>query len=330
MAKVTIEDISKKTGLSRGTISRALNDRPDISPQTKDRVLQACRELNYTPSYAARSLATGRTYSVAVLVDDLRNAYAASVLRGIVSRADEASYAVHVMELGDSDENLASRLEAFTTERIDGVLINTPLSDDRARQIGDALGRAAAVALCEVNGLPCDVFVVDLPECGRLAANFVFEKNRQPRYVYVHGTADAEQRVHGFRDACGSRGVDAGGLITALPTDVSTSALTEFVRSVSVGDVLIADDDELAVNLMLACGRVGRAVGAETPVIGQGNTRLSETVRPTLTTIDWNGAELGRRAMDTVLARINRSRMDAPQTTRVAPQLVERESTAAL
>ncbi len=69
MARITIEDISRQTGLSRGTVSRALNDRPDISRQTKQRVLEACRKLNYLPSHAARSLATGRSFAVAVLVD---------------------------------------------------------------------------------------------------------------------------------------------------------------------------------------------------------------------------------------------------------------------
>ena len=54
MRKVTIEDISRDTGLSRGTVSRALNDRPDISTRTKQRVLETCRKLNYVPSFAAR------------------------------------------------------------------------------------------------------------------------------------------------------------------------------------------------------------------------------------------------------------------------------------
>ena len=91
MGKVTIEDISRSTGLSRGTVSRALNDRPDISAQTKQRVLEACLRLKYVPSHAARSLATGRRYAVAVLVDDLRTMFAGVVSsRGYQSCARRA------------------------------------------------------------------------------------------------------------------------------------------------------------------------------------------------------------------------------------------------
>jgi DNA-binding LacI/PurR family transcriptional regulator len=100
MHKVTIEDISRDTGLSRGTVSRALNDRPDISPKTKQIVLESCRKLNYVPSHAARSLATGRNYAVAALVDNLESPFSAGFLRGAIDHARQAHYVVHVVELG--------------------------------------------------------------------------------------------------------------------------------------------------------------------------------------------------------------------------------------
>ena len=71
MPKVTIDDISRETGLSRGTISRALNDRSDISDATKQRVMAACAKLHYTPSFAARSLATGRNLALAAVMGPL-------------------------------------------------------------------------------------------------------------------------------------------------------------------------------------------------------------------------------------------------------------------
>ncbi|RMF85876.1 MAG: LacI family transcriptional regulator, partial [Planctomycetota bacterium] len=88
MGKVTIEDISRETGLSRGTVSRALNDRPDISAKTKRRVLEACRKLNYVPSYAARSLATGRRYAIAVIINSLTDPYDAEFARGVIAQGE--------------------------------------------------------------------------------------------------------------------------------------------------------------------------------------------------------------------------------------------------
>ncbi len=323
MRKVTIEDISRDTGLSRGTVSRALNDRPDISTQTKQRVLEVCRKLKYVPSHAARSLATGRNYAVAALVDDLRSAFAASFLRGVINRAQQAHYVVHVIETGvnPSPEQLGS----ISPERIDGALNAVPLDTSRAGRLKQIMENRVLTSCWPLEGVACDVLTPDQTEAGRMAARFLV-RNGARELLYVHRpTANgAAERLAGFQEICRESGLDPESA-TATIDDMNT--LDTLAPRLERAEAVVATDDFLAITLMLLGTRLGHKPGENLAVIGYGNEAAGSEIHPTLTTIDFNGEEIGRRTMETVLQRLGRERSDAPRQTRIAPLLVERGTT---
>jgi LacI family transcriptional regulator len=330
MGKVTIEDISRHTGLSRGTVSRALNDRPDISSQTKQRVLEACMRLKYVPSHAARSLATGRRYAVAVLVDDLRSMFAASFLRGVISRARTERYAVHVSELGTEPERAVEHLRTLVNERVDSLLFATALRADLAYQFADMINEHPLVTASAVPGLAADIVAPDYAEGGRLAAGHVLRGGAADiLYVYENGSESATLRRTGFQEACRA----AGGNPDAATIEVPTRTAAQAERLAPVRDrlgsirAIVAGDDLLAIDLMLLCCQMGRVPGRDIAVIGQGNELVGARISPGLTTIDFCGEEVGQRAMDLSLQRVAKARQDAPLQTYVPPQLVTREST---
>jgi len=330
MSKVTIEDISRHTGLSRGTVSRALNDRPDISEQTKTRVLMACRQLNYVPSHAARSLATGRRYAVAIVVDDLRSVFASCFTRGVIGRARAEHYAVHVTELAGDVSAALDHLKSLVNERVDTVLLANPLSTDLSREIAEAMNGRPLVAGSEIAGVPCDVFCPDYLESGRLTARHIV-RSSTPNVLYVHedGPTMADQRLAGFREVCRSQGVDPEQVTISVPSaDEHNADRLEAVRSQLANVQAIAcTDDYLAVETMLLCAREGRFPGRDIAIMGQGNELISSRIHPQLTSIDFCGEEIGHRAMDIALQRITKQRQDAAQTTSVSPVLVTRAST---
>jgi len=329
LARVTIEDISRSTGLSRGTVSRALNDRPDISEQTKRKVLEACRKLNYSPSHAARSLATGRSFAVAVLIDDLQSVFAAAFLRGALAKARAAHYAVHVAELGPDPEQQQEAIRALVNERIDSVLVATQLSGDALSPLREALEDRPIAACAPLAGIDCDLLMTDQAESGRLVARHLLE-NGAANLLYVHAPTvqDAVERLSGFQEICRQHGLDPEALTLRLtePGPLSPEAADRVLARLAEAQGVAATDDFLAVQIMLLCMRLKRAPGRDVAVVGQGNERVGTRVTPTLSTTDFCGEEIGRRAMETVLARLSKARMDAFQTARVAPQLLPRES----
>lgn len=333
MSKVTIEDISRHTGLSRGTVSRALNDRPDISHQTKQKVLDACRQLNYVPSHAARSLATGRSFAVAVLVEDLRSAFAACFLRGVIARAQAQRYAVFVTEIGPDVAGAVDHLTALARERVDGVLLAAQLGSDLVRPIADLLEKRPLIAAETVSGVNCDVLSPDYREVGRLVARHMLSGgDREVLYVHDPESKMAGARLAGFEEVCRQSGVEAGQVTLELPPmSAGAEQRMEAIRGRLEGVRFVAaSNDYLAADVMQACRQAGRSPGRDIGVVGQDNELLGERITPSLTTVDLSGEEIGARAMDLAIQRVNKTRQDAAHTTQVAPMLIRRESTRGL
>lgn len=331
MGKVTIEDISRHTGLSRGTVSRALNDRPDISPKTKERVLEACRQLKYAPSHAARSLATGRRYAVAVVMPDLRCSFAAGYLRGVLSVARAQHYAVQVSELGREIDQVLDHLRTIFVERVDGVLLATALPAGVGRRVAECVGDRPWVAAEVIPDARCDVLAPDHREAGRLAGRHVLP-HAAASVLYVNESASigSELRYAGFAEICESHGLDPASITVDVPPadDDGPDRLAE-VRSRLAGvRAVVASHDLLAMELMALCHEAGPVPGRDLGIMGIGNDPVGACCRPTLTTVDLAPEETGRRAMVLALQRITKERQDAPQLNWVAPTLVRRQSTA--
>lgn len=330
MGKVTIEDISRFTGLSRGTVSRALNDRPDISQQTKARVLNACQQLDYVPSHAARSLATGRRYAVAVLVDELRCGYASAFVRGVIARARSERYAVNISELGHEPELALAHLQTLVSERVDALLLATPIRPELEHRLTELVGDRPTVSTWPLRGIACDVLAPDHVESGRLAARHLLQ-GMSDGLLYVHetGTEAAAQRQTGFREECAAAGLDAERVVVEVPPREGRNddRLAEVRGRLAGVRAIAASDDFVAVDVMLMCTQAGRMPGRDIAIIGQGNELIGERVWPTLTTTDACGEEIGRRALDVALQRVAKSRLDVPQHTLVPPVLIVRETT---
>jgi LacI family transcriptional regulator len=323
MRKITIEDISRHTGLSRGTVSRALNDRPDISAQTKQRVLEACNQLRYVPSHAARSLATGRRYAVAIVVDDLRSTYAGAFLRGVVNRARRERYAVLVSELGADSAAAIEPLRALVNERVDAVLFATPIADRFAEQLFEHVAERPIVTAAPLERA-CDVMAPDYAEAGRLAARYLLNQTREILYVHEPGAMGADQRRDGFLEVCREADLDTGRMV--VEGTHGPDGLAALRERLGPARAVAAASDFLALQLMFLCYQSRRTPGRDVAVIGQGNELAGALVQPALTTIDFAGEEIGQRAMDLVLQRVAQTRQDSPQQTYVPPVLVERES----
>lgn len=323
MSKVTIEDISRQTGLSRGTISRALNDRPDISAATKERVLEACLKLNYVPSHAARSLATGRNFAVAVIVPDLRCPFSAALLRGAIARADAAQYVVHAVDLGSEARSQSVKLRQLSSERIDSVLLAVPVADSTLAELRERLGNRPLVTCNGVHASQFDTYCVDDREAGRMAARRIARAGGKTLYVqWASSNENLRVRGEGFAEVALARGESLED--HAVTIDNNASRLVERLRDVSG---IVAADIAAAIQVLLACASVGRTPGKDVALVAIGDEPIAARIRPTITAVDLSPEELGRSAMDGLLQRLTDGRTDNPRCTIIPPRVVEREST---
>jgi DNA-binding LacI/PurR family transcriptional regulator len=316
MAKVTIETISRFTGLSRGTISRALNDRPDISKATKDRVLAACKQLEYVPSHAARALATGRNFTFAILGGELTCALTARIVQGALTRAGELGYAVHLLPptLGDG---LSVALQGLP-ERLDGTIVLA-----ESLSLEGSLAQLASRPMVGLHAVAPNVdrIAPDEMESGRLAARHAARGGGPVVYLHRADRDPRHLRLDGFREGCEEN--DTPCRIVTLESEARNSAPPEGLADAKA---VCATDDETALQAMIWLAGMGRVAGRDVRVVGQGNSPCAAEISPGLTSVDWCGEEIGSRLAELLVRRIQGDRMDSAVQTLVAPKLVVRES----
>ncbi len=316
--KVTIEDISRLTGLSRGTISRALNNRPDISESTRQKVLAACRKLHYVPSFAARSLATGRQLAVVVLVPAAELGGLGPFLAALARYAAERQYVTLVSVLPPDRRELAARVDQIPTERADAVIVAGPIPPGSAAPLRKRLGGMPCVLCGDDGQLPGDVIAPDIAEAGRLAVRTL------PRTVRsAVCLIRSDPRHQRFADAACQAGAGRGLEVRPETLRGSHEALG---RTLAEAEAVICGDDELAGLAMGWLFGAGREVGKDVLVIGLGDTPLCELLPVPLTSIDPDLPQVARRAFDTLRARIEKTRRDAPSRVLVPPKLAVRSS----
>ncbi len=128
---VTISDIAKKAGVSLATVSRVLNDSGYVKEETRERILEVIKELNYTPSAIARSLSKSKTNTLGVLVPDITNPFFGEVIKGISQIADESNLNIILCDTDDNKDKELKSLKMLTEQRIQGIIIMpTSVEDD--------------------------------------------------------------------------------------------------------------------------------------------------------------------------------------------------------
>jgi len=170
----------------------------------------------------------------------------------------------------------------------------------------------------------------DQVESGRLLAQHLLDDVGGP-VLYVHGLdrPGATERLRGFEQCLQERGLDPVAhrfdvpQQRPLPEELENELVGRLRGTRAVG----ASDDLLALELLSYCWLAGRRPGRDIAVMGQGNERCAARIDPPLTSTDWCGEEIGRRALEILLARVEKLRLDAPVSNYVAPVLCRRAST---
>lgn len=317
MAKVTIEDISKATGLSRGTVSRALNNRPDISEKTRLRVIDACQKMNYVRSHAARSLATGRHLAFAALTDDQKSSLTFDVLFGAMRAIDVAGYALQIIEAPADATSAAGRIRALSVAPIDGLLAITTRAASHAVLLAEAMGTRPLASVWPVDGLACDVLTPDYDEAGRLAARHLADQGAKTA-LFVGDSTEHSAARRGFEHGCGERGV--------TPQYANTDDIDALRRLVAESGYVACTTTACALAVRFAAERAHRAIDTDLKLVCMADDAIASQISPPLTTINLGGVEIGRRAIEMLLQRLDGERTDQPQLTRVSPRLLTRPS----
>ncbi len=324
-----IRDVAKAAGVSYQTVSRVLNDSPNLRPETRARVLEVIDALGYRPNQAARALVTSRSQTIGVLVAARVAAYGVqTILYEIEDAARDAGYRVAIAT-SSSDENAVSEaLDQLIDQRAEAVVVVSPQA-----RVFDALAatplRIPFVLLDSSRRDLGHSVAVDQFEGGRLATRHLIELGHT-QIVHIAGPQDwieAEARMQGFL-----REVSDNELMVRAPVLGDWTAETGYLAGrelLSRADftAVFCSNDLLALGLLHALREADIRVPGDVSVVGFDDVPEAAHYWPPLTTIRQDFAEVGRRAIGLLLAELGST---APTITdAVRPQLVLRSSTGA-
>ncbi len=321
-------DVAKRAGVSHQTVSRVLNDHPNVSPQTRAGVMAAIRDLGYRPNAAARTLVTGRTNVLGVISFDTTLYGPASMLYGI-ERAAHPEYSVAIASLpAFGRRTLLEAVDRFLGQAVEGIIVIAP----ETSAVGALGGVATDIPLVAVGcgtSAPLPSVAIDNYAGAAQATRHLLDLGHET----VHHVAgpdswlDAQQRVAGWRETLQIAGAREPELLRG---DWSArSGYEAGHRLCSMPDVsaVLCANDPMALGLLRALAERGRQVPRDVSVVGFDDVPEAAFFLPPLTTVRQDFGELGRRALHLLVDRISG---DYPiqSALPITPDLVVRASTA--
>jgi LacI family transcriptional regulator len=340
--RITIKHVAREAGVSTQTVSRVMNQRPDVSPQTRQRVLEIIDRLGYQPSELARSLIQRRSFTLGVVTAGLKYIGPSRTLNGITTKAEALGYALLLKELpGFTSNDIQPLIQFLLARHIDGILWAVPEIGNNHDWIEEGL-----------TGIPVPVvFLTMQPQrgvsvatidnyCGGVMATWhLLEQGRQ-RIGHISGPLDwweARQRKQAWQDTLREAGLPVTDAACAEGNWSSSSAEAAFqqlLQTYPEMDAVFVANDQMALTVLQIASRRGIHVPGDLAVVGYDNIVESAFFWPPLTTVSQNQHELGCQAVQVLVNRIEASRESKDiaelQTFMISPELVVRESSTDL
>lgn len=332
MVRVTIRDVAERAGVSRQTVSRAINNAPGIDPDTRKRVLAVARELGYRPSNLARGLKTNRTHTIGLVVPDIANPFFADLARGASEVAYGADYSVLLCNTEERPEREWETLRMLEAHRVDGLfLASSRLSPGQLGEVAEGYAPLVLVnRQMDVHpGVGC--VLVNDALAAETATDHLLDRGHR-RIGFLGGstqTHSGRERRLGHTRAMGRAGLErrAGWDRPCAPTvEGGRLAALDLLQHHPELTALLAYNDLVAVGAVQACETLGREVPGSCAIVGWDDIVFSSYVSPSLTTMRMPKYHLGEAAM-TLLLTLIADPLLAPSPTILEAELVVRQTT---
>jgi DNA-binding LacI/PurR family transcriptional regulator len=322
-------DVARLAGVSHQTVSRVLNEHPNVRPLTRDRVLAAIRELAYRPNAAARTLVTRRTHTFGVITADTMLYGPTSMLYGF-ERAAHDSYFVSVASLPALDRrSMLDAVDRFLGQGIEGIVVIATV-DTAVAALAHVPPEVPLVAVgCGTRASVTSV-AIDNVAGAATATRYLLGLGHQSVF-HVAGPAnclDARERAEGWRQALRETGADEPALLVG-----DWSASSGYRLGTQLADdpgltAIFCGNDTMALGVIRALAERGLRVPEDVSIIGFDDVPEAGYYRPPLTTVRQDFDEVGRQALSTLVDRMSGAIPAGPRV-RVAPELIVRASAAA-
>lgn len=332
MKPITIKDIARELNISVSTVSRALQNHPDISVRTKEMVQECAKQLNYKPNLMASNLRTSKNTTIGVVIPELNHHFFSSVLDGIEQAANEAGYHIIICQTREDVQREIESLHTLIGSRVAGILVGVTKQTTDLHHLQEVIDNGIPLILYDrpCPSLKCDQVVSDDYMGAYKAVEYLIQTGRK-RVMCFTSSMQLEvsrRRFQGWRDALQRYGIQVNSdLVVECDTRMKAIVDTPHIlQSDNRPDAVFCVNDDCAAGVLHAAKILGVNIPEELSVCGFSDAPICRATMPMLTTVQQHGVEIGKRAMLRLLNRLNGDDKH-PQTEMVPADLIVRETT---
>jgi DNA-binding LacI/PurR family transcriptional regulator len=336
MAETNIKEVAQRAGVSLGTVSNVLNRPDSVAPETRQRVIDAIKELGYVRNDSARHLRAGHSRTVAIVVLDVSNPFFTDVVRGAEEVVERAGGMLVVCNSGEDMARERRHLELLEEQRVRGLLI-TPVSDRYQKRLERLIDRGIPVVLVDRgSGQPnrCSVAVDDLLG-GRLAGQHLADAGHR-RIAFVGGPFSIRQVADRHAGAGAALSEHDGDIDLRVIETKSLSATAgreaaEAVCAMPAGKrptAIFCANDLLALGVLQGLTAGGLRVPQDVALVGYDDIEFAAAAAVPLTSVRQPREQLGRTAAQLLLEEADDGARHGHRHVVFQPQLVVRQSTS--
>ncbi|MDP3196954.1 LacI family DNA-binding transcriptional regulator [Tabrizicola sp.] len=325
----TIHDVARAAGVSIGTVSKALNATGSLSENTRKRVMDTVRSLNFRPNTLARSLHTGLSGSVGLISNDSFGRFTMPIMEGLEGVLSQSSIGVFMVNATDDADRERAHLDQLLAKQIDGLIVTARRADRRPSVDLRGLGLPVIYVFSQ-GDTPGGLTLLPDDQGGAwLATDHLIRRGRR-RIAHVTGPRDFEAvrlRAEGWREALAAANLDPGPLMHGSWTEAwGRAATAQLMSGPTRPDAIVCGNDLIARGCADALREAGIVCPTEVALTGFDNwTVMAEACRPALTSVDMNLIQLGAEAGQKMTQMIKGA--EASGTLRLPCTLVVRDST---
>jgi LacI family transcriptional regulator len=330
-----MKDIAADLGVSLMTVSKALRDHADISEETRRRIRERARELQYEPNLIARGLASNRTYLIGLIIPDMMHSFFAEVAKGIGQKLEPRGYQILLSNSGENAEAELRQVKLLLARKVDGLIIASAAAasgSERLRTVLDSHTTPYVFIDRMVRGAKGNYVGVRDQEVGVVATEHLIERGCR-HIAHITGPMDTNGRgrLQGYQTAIKKHGLrlvpeyivsgaheDSGGY----------GAMQKLLQVRPRPDGVFCYNDPVAIGAIRAILEAGLDVPRDVAVIGAGNVHYSDLLRIPLSTVDQNSLGIGGTAAEVLLQCMESKQTVPPRRILFPARLVIRESSA--
>ncbi|HWZ30957.1 MAG TPA: LacI family DNA-binding transcriptional regulator [Bryobacteraceae bacterium] len=329
---IRMKDIAQDLGVSLMTVSKALRSHSDISEETRRRVLKRMRELNYQPDWIARSMVTGRTFLVGLVLPDLMHSFFAEVAMGVARKLQPLGYQVVIANTEEDPDIEQRNLQVLTARKVDGLIIASA-QRHRDPDLFKALERGGTPYVLidrMVAGVDANYVGVKDEDVGAIATEHLIAQGAR-RIAHIRGPAvsTGRGRMRGYRRALERRGLKIRPeyIVSGEWGDLGGyQAMIQLLKLNPRPDAVFCYNDPVAAGAIKAALEAGLKVPEEIAIIGAGNVHYSDLLRVPLSTVDQSSTLIGERAAEILAECMDAKKPLKPKRILIPPRLVIRDS----